>query len=321
MYRGRHWTMRQYAGFATAAESNERYRYLLASGVTGLSVAFDLPTQLGHDSDAPQSRGEVGKVGVAIDTIEDVETLFDADPARSGHRVDDDQRAGVDPARVRARGRAAARHPVRQARRHDSERRAQRVRRARHVHLPAGAVDAAGDRRDGVLRASRCRTGTRSRSPATTSAKRVRRRCKRSRSRSPTRRRTCARRSSAGLDVDTVAPRISFFWNAHNDFFEEIAKFRAARTLWARDRARRVRLARSEVADAALPHADGRLDADRAGAAEQRRARRAAGAGRGARRHAVAAHERPGRSAGPADGAVRARRAAHAADHRATRAA
>src|SRR5579875_2568622 len=76
MYRGRHWTMRQYAGFATAAESNERYRYLLANGVTGLSVAFDLPTQLGYDSDAPQALGEVGKVGVAIDTIDDVETLF-----------------------------------------------------------------------------------------------------------------------------------------------------------------------------------------------------------------------------------------------------
>src|ERR1700694_2188550 len=80
MYRGRRWTMRQYAGLATAVESNERYRYLLASGVNGLSVAFDLPTQLGHDSDAPQARGEVGKVGVAIDTIEDVETLFEDIP-------------------------------------------------------------------------------------------------------------------------------------------------------------------------------------------------------------------------------------------------
>src|ERR1700737_477934 len=77
MYRGRLWTMRQYAGFATAAESNARYRYLLDRGVTGLSVAFDLPTQLGYDSDAIQARGEVGKVGVAIDTIADVEQLFD----------------------------------------------------------------------------------------------------------------------------------------------------------------------------------------------------------------------------------------------------
>ena len=78
MYRGRLWTMRQYAGFATAAESNARYRYLLERGQTGLSVAFDLPTQLGYDSDAPQSRGEVGKVGVAIDSIADMETLLEA---------------------------------------------------------------------------------------------------------------------------------------------------------------------------------------------------------------------------------------------------
>ncbi|HEY1867196.1 MAG TPA: methylmalonyl-CoA mutase family protein, partial [Candidatus Cybelea sp.] len=80
MYRGRLWTMRQYAGFGTAAESNARYRYLLAHGQTGLSVAFDLPTQLGYDSDAPQARGEVGKVGVAIDSVADMETLLDGVP-------------------------------------------------------------------------------------------------------------------------------------------------------------------------------------------------------------------------------------------------
>src|SRR5579884_2584575 len=80
MYRGRLWTMRQYAGFATAAESNARYRYLLEHGTTGLSVAFDLPTQLGYDSDAAQARGEVGKVGVAIDSVADMETLFDGIP-------------------------------------------------------------------------------------------------------------------------------------------------------------------------------------------------------------------------------------------------
>src|SRR5579863_10378870 len=80
MYRGRLWTMRQYAGFATAAESNARYRYLLERGTTGLSVAFDLPTQLGYDSDAPVARGEVGKVGVAIDHVRDMETLLDGVP-------------------------------------------------------------------------------------------------------------------------------------------------------------------------------------------------------------------------------------------------
>ena len=80
MYRSKHWTMRQYAGFGTAAESNERYKYLLSQGTTGLSVAFDLPTQMGMDSDHPMCLGEVGKVGVAIDSIEDMETLFDQIP-------------------------------------------------------------------------------------------------------------------------------------------------------------------------------------------------------------------------------------------------
>src|SRR3954467_13946214 len=79
-YRGRPWTMRQYAGFATAAESNRRYRYLLSQGVSGLSVAFDLPTQIGYDSDHALAAGEVGKVGVAIDSIEDMATLFDGIP-------------------------------------------------------------------------------------------------------------------------------------------------------------------------------------------------------------------------------------------------
>src|ERR687894_112009 len=80
MYRGRLWTMRQYAGFGTAAESNRRYRYLLSQGVSGLSVAFDLPTQIGYDSDADLAAGEVGRVGVAIDSIEDMATLFDGIP-------------------------------------------------------------------------------------------------------------------------------------------------------------------------------------------------------------------------------------------------
>ena len=80
MYRGRFWTMRQYAGFGTAAESNQRYRYLLSQGQTGLSVAFDLPTQIGMDSDHALACGEVGKVGVAIDSLEDMETLFDSIP-------------------------------------------------------------------------------------------------------------------------------------------------------------------------------------------------------------------------------------------------
>jgi methylmalonyl-CoA mutase N-terminal domain/subunit len=110
-YRSRFWTMRQYAGFGTARESNERYRYLLAQGTMGLSVAFDLPTQIGYDSDDPHAMGEVGRVGVAIDSLEDMETLFRLRSPRSGLHVDDHQFDGVDPARAVHRGGAAARHP------------------------------------------------------------------------------------------------------------------------------------------------------------------------------------------------------------------
>ena len=101
--------MRQYAGFGTAAESNRRYRYLLEQGTTGLSVAFDLPTQIGYDSDDPHSLGEVGKVGVAIDSLEDMELLFDGDPARPRLDLDDDQRHRGDPARPLRGGGAPAR--------------------------------------------------------------------------------------------------------------------------------------------------------------------------------------------------------------------
>ena len=94
MYRGRLWTMRQYAGFGTAAESNARYRYLLAQGVSGLSVAFDLPTQMGYDSDHPLAAGEVGRVGVAIDSLDDMARAVRRHPARRSLDVDDHQRHG-----------------------------------------------------------------------------------------------------------------------------------------------------------------------------------------------------------------------------------
>ena len=107
MYRSRFWTMRQYAGFATAAETNERFRYLLGQGQTGLSVAFDLPTQMGYDSDAPEAEGEVGRVGVPISSLADMEVLFAGHPAGRGQHVDDHQRHGADPAGpVRGGGRA-----------------------------------------------------------------------------------------------------------------------------------------------------------------------------------------------------------------------
>ena len=139
MYRGRLWTMRQYAGFGTAEETNERFRFGLDHGQTGLSVAFDLPTQMGYDSDDPMAQGEVGKVGVAIDTLDDMKTLFAGIPMERRHDLDDDQRAGGhDAAAVRARGGGAGHRPA-QARRDDPERRPQGVHRARDVHLPAAS--------------------------------------------------------------------------------------------------------------------------------------------------------------------------------------
>ena len=126
-------------GFGSAEETNARFRYLLERGQTGLSTAFDLPTQLGYDSDDPRAAGEVGRTGVAIDSLADMELLFDWDPARRGLDVDDDQRAGgAPPAPLRARRRGAGRKQ-RPAARHRSERHPQGVRRARELHLPAAA--------------------------------------------------------------------------------------------------------------------------------------------------------------------------------------
>src|SRR5216110_3482276 len=136
MYRGRPWTIRQYAGFASAEETNARFRYLLERGQHGLSVAFDLPTQLGYDSDDERAVGEVGRTGVAIDSLADTELLF----------------AGIAaPAPLRAR-RRGARGTRRAPPRHRPERHPQGVHRPRELHLPASAVDAADDRPLRLLR-------------------------------------------------------------------------------------------------------------------------------------------------------------------------
>src|SRR5881296_46854 len=135
MYRGRLWTMRQYAGFGTAEETNDRFHHLLERGQTGLSVAFDLPTQLGYDSDDPRAEGEVGRTGVAIDSLADMELLLDGDQ-RSG---------GPAPAPVRARRRGPGRSR-RPAPRHRAERHPQGVLRPRELHLPSAAVNADHDR-------------------------------------------------------------------------------------------------------------------------------------------------------------------------------
>jgi methylmalonyl-CoA mutase N-terminal domain/subunit len=232
-YRGRFWTMRQYAGFATAAESNARYRYLLDQGTTGLSVAFDLPTQLGYDSDAPQARGEVGKVGVAIDHMRDMETLLDQIPLE---RVTISMTINA-PASILlamllavARRRGIGFDKVGGTVQNDVLK--EYVARGTYIYPPKPSLRLVTD-----LMAYCARevpnwntisiSGYHIREAGSTALEEL--------AFTLANAKTYLRAASAaGLAVDEVAPRFSFFWNAHNDFFEEIAKFRAARTLWAR---------------------------------------------------------------------------------------
>ena len=144
MYRGRVWTMRQYAGYATAEESNARYKYLLAHGTTGLSVAFDLPTQIGMDSDDPLASGEVGKVGVAIDSLEDMSAPLRGHTARHRLNLNDYQRDSLDIALSLSRCGPEAKRSFPSSQGNAAKRYSQGVHRARDLHLPAGAFASAG---------------------------------------------------------------------------------------------------------------------------------------------------------------------------------
>ncbi len=232
MYRGRLWTMRQYAGFGTAEESNRRYRYLLDQGQTGLSVAFDLPTQMGYDSDHPMADGEVGKVGVAIDTLADMEILLDQIPLDKVSVsmtinapaavlllmvVAVAQKQGVDLKKLTgtiqndvlkeyaARGTYIL--PPQASMRIIAD-----IFRWCSGHLPRwNTISISGYHiREAGSTAAQEIAFTLANGIAYVQAA-----------------------QQAGLAVDTFGPRLSFFFNAHMDFFEEIAKYRAARRLWA----------------------------------------------------------------------------------------
>lgn len=233
MYTGRPWTMRQYAGFGTATESNARYKQLIANGTAGLSVAFDLPTQMGHDSDAPIASGEVGKVGVAIDSIDDMRVLFGGIPLGE---VSTSMTINAPAALLLLLYQLVAEEqgvPAGEADGHDPERRAQGVHRPGHVHLPAQAL-AAADRRhlqvlqgrdpevehDLDLRLPHGRGGCLpAQEIAFTLADGIE---------------YVRTAVAAGMDVDDFAPRLSFFFVARTTILEEVAKFRAARRIWAR---------------------------------------------------------------------------------------
>lgn len=233
MYRGKLWTMRQYAGYASPAESNARYRYLLEQGQTGLSVAFDLPTQMGYDSDHPMARGEVGRVGVPIDTIEDMELLLDQIPL---DRVSTSMTINATAAILLAMYIAVAKKhgvaPDKISGTVQNDILKEYIARGTYIYPPRQSLRIVTDIFAYCAReAPRWNTisisGYHIREAGSTAAQEV----------AFTLADAIAYVQAAidsGLDVDEFAPRIAFFFNSHNQFLEEVAKFRAARRLWAR---------------------------------------------------------------------------------------
>ena len=208
MYRGRLWTMRQYAGFGTAEATNERFKFLLDAGQTGLSCAFDLPTQMGYDSDHPRSEGEVGKVGVAIDSLEDMRALLSGLPL---DKVTTSMTINATAAILLLFYQLVAEEDgvgPEGARRDHPERHPEGVRGPGHIHLPSPPVDATGDIVL-LLRSNTCRRGTPSPSPATTSARPVPRRSRRSPSPWPTGSPTSMRRWPPASRSTTSPPGLA----------------------------------------------------------------------------------------------------------------
>ncbi len=232
MYRDRLWTMRQYAGFATAAESNARYRYLLERGTTGLSVAFDLPTQLGYDSDAPLARGEVGKVGVAIDSIADMETLFEGIPLETVTvSMTINAPASILLAMLLAVARRRRIPFAKLGGTVQNDVLKEYVARGTYIYPPGPSMRLVTDvmaycAREVPQWNTISISGYHIREAGSTAVEEIAFTLSNAKA-------YLRAAREAGIDLDLVAPRISFFWNAHNDFFEEVAKFRAARYLWA----------------------------------------------------------------------------------------
>ena len=233
MYRGRLWTMRQYAGFGSASETNARYKYLLEQGQTGLSVAFDLPTQIGYDSDDPVATGEVGKVGVAISSLEDVERLFDDIPLdRVSTSMTINAPAAVLLAMYIAVGKKQGIDSGRLRGTVQNDILKEYIARGTYIYPPGPSMRLITDLfrycRDHVPHWNTISiSGYHIREAGSTAVQEI----------AFTLSNAVAYVQAAldaGLEVDDFAPRLSFFFNAHNNLFEEVAKFRAARRLWAR---------------------------------------------------------------------------------------
>lgn len=233
MYRTRLWTMRQYAGFGSAEESNRRYRFLLEQGQTGLSVAFDLPTQLGLDSDHPLARGEVGRVGVAVDSLADVEALFEGIPLdRVSVSMTINAPAAVLLAMLIAAAEARGVPPERLSGTVQNDILKEYAARGTYIFPPGPSMRLVTD----VI--AHCARFLPRWNPISISGYHMREAgCTAAQEVAFTLANAVAyveAALAAGLGVDEFAPRLSFFFAAHMDLFEEAAKFRAARRLWAR---------------------------------------------------------------------------------------
>ena len=233
MYRGRLWTMRQYAGFGTAAETNRRFRHLLDAGQTGLSVAFDLPTQMGIDSDSPRALGEVGRVGVAIDTVDDMHTLLDGiplDKVSTSMTINSTASTLLAMYVVAAEERGIARDRLSGTIQNDILK--EYIVRGTYIYPPAPSLALVAD----VFRF--CAAEVPSWNPISISGYHIREAGATAVQElaftfaNAIEYAKCA--LDAGLAIDAFAPRLSFFFAAHNDLFEEVAKFRAARRIYAR---------------------------------------------------------------------------------------
>src|ERR1700728_4341519 len=233
MYRGRLWTMRQYAGMGDAEESNRRYKYLLANGTTGLSVAFDLPTQIGLDSDRPLAAGEVGKVGVAVDSIEDMQRLFDGiDLTRISTSMTINATASILLALYVAVARRQGMDVRKLSGTVQNDVLKEYIARGTYIYPPHQAMRIITDlfawTNENVPDWNTISiSGYHMREAGSTAVQEV----------AFTLGNGIAYVEAAiraGLDVDKFAPRLSFFFNAHNNFLEEVAKFRASRRMWAK---------------------------------------------------------------------------------------
>jgi len=233
MYRGKLWTMRQYAGFSTATDSNRRYHYLLERGTTGLSVAFDLPTQIGMDSDDALARGEVGKVGVAIDSIRDMETLLEGiplDQVSISMTINAPASILLAMVLVVAERRGIPWTSLRGTVQNDILK--EYAARGTYIFPPRPSLRLVTDVFEFCAEQvpswnTISISGYHIREAGSTAVQEVAFTLANGLE-------YVAQAVQRGLDVDRFAPRISFFFNAHNDFLEEVAKFRAARKLWAR---------------------------------------------------------------------------------------